>query len=567
MLYAIAVAAILMSQLPSTTNCLSPSGSKSSATSQEYTTGLRSDPDRRTIEAVAPRLWLAQEHHVTTAGHSLSFEQCDWLIDLYRDESPKIIVRKASQICISEWMICEMFSRARAGHAGMYILPTDVLRNTFVPRRIDKLLQRVAFYRANYSLARKDSDMKSQKVFWGQDWRFAGANAPDNFYEFPCSTLLFDEYDRCLLKAGGNLQLAYDRLGKAKLEDQRIIIVGNPSRPGYGVDHEYEKSDKKRYLIKCESCNEYQPLNWFVNFVREDEDGWSLLSPGDHNIDAAAVCCKCERAINRLKSGEWVAEHLGRLVSGYHASKLFGDNRPGLVMQLMFDKFIEAQGDPTLLQIFYNNYLGEPFRAEGSAITLDILASCVADYKIPKAATGAFAGADVGKHLHVQIDKIINGKPSLLFAGTVRNYEELAQVSRRFGVVCGVIDALPEQHATPEFIRDNPAWYQCFYSLPDTAKVDIDPDYKTQTLRTNRTASLDATLAWYMMKREAIPRNWQALDNGDYAAQMTAATRVFNEDRGKYEWQEGDKPDHHHHAANYKRIAHEIGGGDLVTVL
>ena len=84
-------------------------------------------------------------------------------------------------------------------------------------------------------------------------------------------------------------------------------------------------------------------------------------------------------------------------------------------------------------------------------------------------------------------------------------------------------------------------------------------------MRTQRTASLDATLAAYLEGRVDLPMNFQSIDGGDFVKHMLASTRVFDEKKERYEWREGDQADHYMHAENYERIAGTMyGGGSLV---
>jgi len=490
-------------------------------------------------------------------------------VPLYRDNSDKIVVQKSYQIGLTDWALCELFAQASAGRSVLYVLPTDVIVYEFSPRRIDKLIDYSAYLRANYLVGRKDSDSKKQKTLFGTDCHVVGSNNSKNFFEKPCDVLIIDEMDLCVQS---NLTFAYDRLGAstdtsgAAREIWRKI--GNPSTPGFGINDEYMNSDKKEWLLKCPHCNEWQPLDWFANVIIDEGAGKSTLKDpafaGFHTVatgggrDACPVCRRCNKTLNRLATGEWVAEHPDRDVSGYHASKLFGDPRSGRVILDLFLKYLKAQYDPSDLQHFYNQILGVPFTAAGTQFTLDILGACAGDYLMPVSAENTVGGCDVGGVLHLHTSTLTNGIRTKQFVGTCTDWDDLHVKCAQYGIKRGVIDALPEKHAAEEFCRTHRGWYRCFYDLGKNSPDKIRVDHTSRVIHAQRTASLDESFAHWGMGAVVVPKNWRGLDDGDFVKQMCAATRTLvekpNGDK-EYVWDEGNKPDHHQHADNYERLA------------
>lgn len=515
-----------------------------------------------------PRLWLAVFHHRTTRGGVCDFVSRSWLIDIYRDKSHAIVIKKASQIGISDFLLCAMFDHARRGQAGLYVLPTDKIVYEFTPRRIDRLIERVPFYGDHCKQLAKHSDTKSQKTIFGVDWNIVGSNVITNFYEKPVDVIIIDELNKCNLE---NLAYAKDRVGAAV--EEWSYKVSNPTFSGVGIDAEYEASDKRQWFVRCLHCNEQQTLDWFVNVVRQEESGsWtpkSLVSCGSPESDGeiGVVCRHCEKPLNRLTDGEWVAEFPDRKISGYQVNKVFADGRSGPRMRELFDEFLMAMTNPTLKQRFYNNVLGVCYDAEGSRISDVMLEQCMADYSMPVSGEGTIAGVDVGGRLHLHVSKLEDGVRRKIFVGTVRDFDELSFKCKQYGVVRGVMDAMPETHAAKQFAFAHPGWLMCSY-YPSDKVIDLKIDYANRTVSVDRTQSLDASFADYAEKRVHLPREWRSLDNGDFVKQMKAPTRVFDEDRQRYVWDEGSLADHHRHADNYESIAARIGGsmGSALTL-
>lgn len=533
-----------------------------------------------------PRLWLAVYHHRTTRDTQMDFTDRPWLIDLYKDDSSYIVIKKASQVCISEWAFCEFFRQAMQGRPTMYILPTDRIVYEVTPRRIDRLIERVPFYRqgresrvgkSNLLKGRKDSDTKSQKTLFGTDCNIVGANQVLNFFEKPVDVLIFDELDKC---DQNNLVFAMDRLGSA--ENSLIRKLGNPTEANFGIDAEYEASDKKQWHIKCEHCGEWQPLDWFQNIVRQEDDGHFISLFDDGGKDLIPLCRHCNGTLDRLADGEWIAEYPDRDISGRFVSKLFaklGADTLGLLpLRSLFRTFTESRGNPSKEQHFWNNDLGLAYSAGGSKITEQVLAACCdSEYEMPMKAEGTIAGVDIGNRLHLNVSKIIDGKRKKVFVGILGDYQELHHICKRLGVQIGVMDAGPEIHEPRQFVRAHPGWYLCRYNREDKMRLtgknryqDMDVDYVARTISINRTESLDCSFEDYVDNRIVLPFNYRSLDNGDFVKQMCMPTRIRKERPDgtfRHVWTKGE--DHHRHADNYEAIAARLysGVGSMITVV
>lgn len=501
-----------------------------------------------------------------------------WLIDIYFDNSEQIVIQKSSQISITEMMLCELFAQAYQGRAVLYVLPTDILVYGFTPRRIDNLIGRVKLYRDSCGNTRKASDSKKQKTLFGVDCNIVGANSDLNFYEKPCDVLIIDEHDKC---DQDNLKIAWDRLESAK---QNIVrIIGNPTFTGVGINERFEDSDHKEWLIRCDACGEWQPFDWFKNVVRKiDDKHYELRDNSFRGLeensdgDASVLCRRCDKPIDRLKDGRWVAKHPGREISGYHASSIFGNPRPGTILRL-YQQFTAGLTNPTAMQLFYNNRLGLPYDAEGTKIDAALLRACAdAEYSMPLKHDGpCVAGVDIGNQLHVTITENHKGKERYVFIGCLASYDELRQVVDRFNVRMGVMDAGPEIHEPRKFVRETPgAWYLCRYNLNDKLRQgakcnygNMFVDHKSRSISVNRTESLDESMENYVSQSAILPGNYATLDGGEFVKQMMMPTRVKEERPDgtfRYIWTKG--VDHYRHSDNYRNVGVKMlrGQGGLV---
>ena len=136
--------------------------------------------------------------------------------------------------------------------------------------------------------------------------------------------------------------------------------------------------------------------------------------------------------------------------------------------------------------------------------------------------------------------------------GTVKEFEDLDFLFKQFGVLCVVVDSLPETHKVKELQAKYKMVWRCSYF--DNVK-DMQKDEKARAVDVDRTQSLDDFMKSILTEEIHLPKNFDSLDNGDVLSQLTASIRRFDEKRQKYIWDEGVRKDHYHHAGNYAKIA------------
>lgn len=481
------------------------------------------------------------------------------------EPADKIVVLKSSKVGVSEWLLCDVFIQAKNGLNGMYILPDQPIRNRFVSSRVDKVIGNTAEYSANVSINKKEVHAKSLKTIYGKTWAFVGANNPATFYEFNSDINIYDEYDKCNPLS---LETATDRTLGSKRDRWRK--VGNPTISGYGIDDEYEKSCQYVWHIKCSHCYKWQSLDWFTNFVNQEDDNVYTLkdksivlsSPLNDGDDALGYCRHCHKTINRLGKGKWIAKYPDREVKGYHVNRLFGSiSRDRNTIREDFQKMLDCTGNLSLMQWFYNNRLGIPYEADGSKITEALLAECVrSDYVMPNKidkGEAVVAGADVGGKIHITASKVLpdGRREKVCICSVPLNMEAFEAVIHKYNIRYGIIDALPETKFVKDFIKRNRGWYRCYYGRTDDTNISININHKEKKVNVGRTETLDASLAQYLNHNMVLPKSFMSIDNGDFVKQMVAPTRIYDDKTQRFKWDEGNKADHYRHADNYENIA------------
>lgn len=498
----------------------------------------------------------------------MRFDDRAWLAEIYRDNHPYQCIQKASQIGLTELALVHTVACLKRGLKCMYILPTDTWRDSFVKNRIDGMIAKTAMYRSAVKQNSREADGTVLKTFWGTPLKTVGSTQEKNFYEYPADRLIIDEYDKCVAE---NLPYAYDRLGASN--NPGVMLFGNPTRRGMGINKAYNESNQNVWLVKCPHCGEWQELTWENNFVYQDESGAWLIRDGNRDLsivppvvpgaeDAHAQCTRCDKFFDRLTAGEWVATTPDADAwHGYKISRLFGDVRDYPTVLQTYIDWQESEGDASKRQRLINNVFGEPYIGTGDSFSYEVLYQCSdSDYVMPDVSRETWAGVDVGARLHVHIEEHKDNLPRKVFVGTVRDYDELQRLCYRYHVRVGVMDAAPEYHATRDWCKAHPGWYSCTYSAGTaaTAGRDLSIKHDEHKVSVDRTAALDASFARYERGGIVLPAAFASLDSGDFVKQMCAAVREFDDKRQLFVWREGGAADHHQHADNYCRIASQL---------
>jgi len=491
------------------------------------------------IQALWPRLYFALVYHRTTRDGRLTFKDKPWLKAIYKDKAKTIIIQKCSQVGITEFALCSMFALAQAGRRGMYLLPDDDWRATFVADRVDGLLNRCPKYMAAVTSVTengKEIDNKQVKNIFGNTWKFAGTNAktagskksdikkPKAAFEFQSSVNFIDEYDE---HEQENLVYFNDRL--ADEVDPMVFLFGNPTITGTGINRKFMESDQKYWHVKCD-CGHDQVLDWYKHFVTE-------ISPSVYelrNQKGHPVCVKCGEAFDRCGKGEWIKHNPSALSSGYAISRLFVHRRETDITEL-FQKFISGLSHPREAQNFHNNWLGVPYENTSVKLTEPLLDKATEDlatlngFNIGGLLT-LVGGMDLGKSKHIRASEVIKGVRYARFIGTLTSWDDVEHFISEFCIGPFVSDAQGDGYQeVREFVLKDPAnRSMCFYNLKDGVNKPFVRDDDTGVTRTNRTEILDVGVDHFKRGLIKHPGDWAYIDNGDYRRHLLAPVRILD---------------------------------------
>lgn len=524
---------------------------------------------KRLLEIKDIRLKFALEHHRNTRDEPMDFDHFPHIRQLYNSTAREIVLMGSVQSMKSEFVIIDHFAAAYTGLSIFFVVPKFEARTTYVQNRINRCVENVKEYKRIIGAGFFDS--VALKSFGRGVVKYVGSNVLSDFKEFPADMLVVEEVDECM---PDNVDYALDRLRASRYQFKRYL--GNPKIKGRGIHAYFNESDQREWEVPCLECEEYSELDWFKVVAEpiEDKDGSVvdyLLRDKDWEVgchrDIKLVCPKCGGELERASlRGRWVPKNPGHPVEGYHLSMMCS---PINSISGMWLFFLKAVPDPSLMQQFYNSYLGLPYEAIGNRVTEALLDSCIdEEYEFVTLPDRAYIkgdehpgpcsiGIDVGAFFDVRISYIEpRGRRRAVFMGKVKSVDDLHDLIVQYNVEKAVMDSMPEVTLAQDFqeTAECEVWL-CRYMGSGTDKRR-SYNINDRVILTDRTDALDRSFAHLRQKKNILPKNYASILGGQYVNEMCTSVRHVTEDAkgiAKYEWSQGK--DHQRHCDTYDLLA------------
>jgi hypothetical protein len=325
--------------------------------------------------------------------------------------------------------------------------------------------------------------------------------------------------------------------------------LSKPSIPDYGIDRDYKNSSMGYWVIKCFYCGtETSPDKEFPDSVRLREDGTGYL-----------CCKKCKREITITDPGFWIHEvpDLIGIHEGYWPSQLLVPTiDPGQIL-----KDYESPPGGDLGQV-KRRRLGLAHIDAEDRLSTPAVYNCCGNEPMAVSHAGPCAiGVDIGKKLHLVIGQKIGEKSYVVFkVGQVDNWEQLADVERKFNVKHEVQDNEPEYHKSREHQKKaRHEVFLCQYS--ETLITGDQWDLNSGIVKVNRTETLDRNHSLITARGGLILPRAGSDEMKLFAEQMCNVARVPIQNEttkqfvNRYICVNDALNDHYRHAFNYFQLA------------
>lgn len=518
-------------------------------------------------------------------GHPFSLERFRPLEAIYTDPHPHLVIIKPAQRGVSEFAInyasfglecgAEVWAPGlKDGINVAYIFPTVEALGDFSKERLSGLEDE------SYHLARlfgEHDDFNAVRFKQvGRSYLYLrGGWSTRALKSFPADMLILDEFDEMEPKA---IALARRRMNASII--RREVDISTPTIPGYGIHAEYNKTDQRVYRQR-HRCGAWVGYDFFTA-VRVDNrpysgsDGWQYFPP--EQLARASItlhCPSCDGVVTeqeRLAPGEWgPLEPSITHTRGYHVPWW-----PFPVVDLTRYAIAAVNTDPTELEQFYQSDLGLPHSAAGARVTIEALlalSSTLPNGRLPEDVKpqAVTLGADVGTRLHYRVSGLVDGVPTVLDMGSVREFSDLDELMERWNVRLAVLDSMPEQHGVADFCerwrgRAIAAGYPANAASLKSSMLGPNKDGQphrdqimaTRHVQVNRTMAMDDVSAAVRSCQEVWPAEFT--HDPEIQQHMIAPVRVTTVDASgqpKAAWVH-TKPDHFFHACVYDRVARAL---------
>jgi len=367
----------------------------------------------------------------------------------------------------------------------------------------------------------------------------------------PADLIIYDEKDLMPANAAAK---ARGRLGHSLLAWEWQI--SNPTIPGYGIDLDWQASDQRHWMVRCDTCNQWTCMEIELPHV--------LRRLADGRVIRACVKCGAELDIDR---GQWVAKYgqRSREHVGYWWSQL---NSHFVSAADLLDAY-EHPPEGNLADVLRLRF-GIPYiEAQYGLSTSDVLLCCTQDPPATHSLLDTAMGVDVGKLLHVVIGYRVSEDAYRIIATLLaRDFDELKQIARAFRTACSCIDNEPELRAARNYQATGQGriWLSDYVQAVGPASYDVH----TGLVRVNRNEILDDT-HFYLSHpgRLLLPKATQLVTQ--FAQQCASMVKIALKDKetGKMDVRyitRGSAPDHFRHAfANFLLAAKTTTAQSVIT--
>lgn len=481
------------------------------------------------------------------------------LEEIYTSRHPRIIVRKAAQVFISEWLTNIGLWVADTGAGGrgvaLYVFPASEQGDDFSKARIDKAIAESPWLSARTSL--RNVGLKQV----GPGYLYVrGGQSRRQMIGVDADVVLLDEVAEYV---PGTIETFEKRLGSSLVNWMRA--GSTPRYPSDEAGQYWDLSTQAEYHVRCSHCGRWQALGLLTH-----------LNPETARVECPH--CHGDMTADRLAPGRWEHAHAERPWQGFQVNKLLSPRADLGRLAATLLRVLDGRATVGQTQEFYNSDAGLPHLPEGGHLGADVLDACrelVPAYVMPGRAEDCYMGVDVGKRLHVRIDKREGTKRRAVYADSVRRFEDLDELMARYDVARCVIDANPETRAAQAFCeRWSGRVYLAYYpNWTDTQHSELCVwDTGAPVVRINRTAALDAVIQRVANRQLILPANARELGGsvdraglGEYYRHMASPIRVLEKDRHGNDVARYDQngPDHYAHAEVYAEIAASNEGGGI----
>lgn len=382
--------------------------------------------------------WIAENTYL--GGNPFSFSGHEYQERILNDTSRDIVIRKCSQVGISELAV-----RRSLALCGMirnftciYTLPTAHFAATLMKTRVNPVIQSSPYLRELVS----DIDNVEVKQIGGSFLYLKGSASGNAPISIPCDCLVHDERD---FSDPLILSQYTSRLSHSK--HKMRFNLSTPTLPGKGIDHDFSRSRRHFMFVKCSCCGHHFVPSYY-DHVRIPGFNGELLDISKRNLhttkftEAFVECPNCGGKPSLLPDyREWVLENPddNHVAAGFQVSPF---DAPTIVSPAYL---VEASTNYSAQADFVNFALGLPFFSSEAVLAPEEIRACITRERFVGGAH--VMGVDLGKTCHIVVASVSwDGALQIVHTEEVmlqKLRERYTDLRIKYRVRSAVIDSLP----------------------------------------------------------------------------------------------------------------------------
>ena len=513
-------------------------------------------------------------------GKPMRFDNHRFQMPILMDMSPKIVVEKAAQLGLSEIMLTKIFWWAdyHKGRANIiYTFPTFNDMCTYATARIQPIITDAQQIRPD-DFGFKPEYLLDESMTYIQTMMMQNNTQIKKIRD----TFLFlkgtiSDRNAISVDSDWNIHDEVNFSDQATLNKFRSRIgaetsmgweydFSTPTIPGFGVSDIYQKSDQKRWYIKCPHCGKRQHMEFETHVV--DLPRKSLKAKQEYMY----ICphCKNEITHDTIVQGEFIAEYPDNTDwSGYHIDKMLVKSATAL---------IESKESYRREADFYNFDLGRTHTERTISLAPDIVRECMLAtlrfWGRAKPEDGVCVGCDQGDTLWAIFSRRnpLTGKRQIIYMEEIDEKEcpnndpfyRLDELIQRYNVQCGVIDMNPNKNDVRKLCLRYPgiifmATYAAYKGEIVTFPVDKDGNISGNVVNIDRTEKFKETFNNIYTHQTEIPTGTTIGEVYiEHLCNIKKESSKNEETSEIKEWFTAIGPDHLAHANLYNEVAYEF---------
>jgi hypothetical protein len=502
-------------------------------------------------------------------GGNYSFLDHEYQEAVLRDPSPEKVVRKCSQIGISELAaryalaLCNMIP----GFTTIYTLPTAGFARTFTKTRVDTVIDESPIMKANLHTSTDNSEVKR---FNNSFLYVKGTKGASAAISVPADAIFNDEVDFSDSEVMSNYQ---SRLTHSKYKFK--FKWSTPTVEGWGISEHFESSRQKWNMVKCCHCNHYFVPDYFQHVRIPDffDDMRAITKETIGRLrfsEAWLECPKCGKEPSLLPAHrEWVImnSESKHIAAGFQITPFDAPN----IISLPF--LIQASTSYDRYVDFINFNLGLPAEDKETSLTLDDFERCYVRGEPPAFGTTVM-GVDMGMTCHFVIAGVdYTGRMTVVKTARVplgQFEEKFKQFCAEYRVAMAVMDSYPYT----DLLMRLQGWFVNLYGGIYTNTKDIEI-FKLRAQEKDEDAGKEAVRQVNINRNKAFDSLMDFIRGGSitffedenkeelmkHCMDMKRIKEFTSDNEMAFVWKKSAKGiDHFHHALQYCYAAARLRG-------